>query len=103
MGKAPHMRAMIEQSVSFECLDNRLVKPGQFDEIVDVGQDLRDVALERCLQLQQVAHRVGSGVAGLKPLPVSPILESPRDAPVNSGLGRGLPFTRAKTRSQARD
>ena len=55
---------MTEQSVSFEWLDNELVKSGQFDETVDFGQDLRDVALERCLKLQQeVARRIGSGVA----------------------------------------
>ena len=92
---------MTEQRVAFEWLDNELVKSGQFDDMVDFGQDLRDVALERCLQLQQEARRG-------YPLPVSPVLRKTSDrslsgTPVNVRLGHGLPFTRATARSRARD
>ena len=40
------------------------MKSAQFiDEMVEFGEDLREVALERCMQLQPVARRLGSGVA----------------------------------------
>ena len=59
----PALRAICEQHVSLECLDNQLVKSAQYDEMLDCGEDLREVALQRCLQLQQVACRLASGVA----------------------------------------
>ena len=59
----PALRAICEQHVSIECLDNQFVKSAQYDEMVDFGEDLREVALQRCLQLQQVACRPGSAVA----------------------------------------
>ena len=61
--KVPALREICEQSVSLACLDNQFVKYAQFDDMVDCGEDLREVALERCLQLQQVVCRLGSGVA----------------------------------------
>ena len=60
----PALRAISEQSVSLECLDNQLVKSAQFDDdMVDCGEELREVALERCVQLQQIARQLGSGAA----------------------------------------
>ena len=57
--KLPEFKAMTKQTVALECLDNQLIKSAQYDEMVNVGEDLREVALERCMQLQQVARRLG--------------------------------------------
>ena len=43
------------------CLDDQLVKSAQYDEMVDCGEDLREVALERC-----VGTRSANGWLGLR-------------------------------------
>ena len=59
----PALRDICEQHISLECVEDQLVKSAQYDEMVNFGEDLHEVALERCVQLQQVARRLGSGCA----------------------------------------
>ena len=59
--KVPALRTICKQPVSLERLDDEFAKSAQFDDMVEFGEDLREVALERCLQLQPVARRASRG------------------------------------------
>ena len=61
--KVPHSREITHETAPIDCLDDELVQGVHFDEMVEIGQDLREVALERCVKLQQLARRLGSGAA----------------------------------------
>ena len=76
-GKLPHSSEMRDQSVPIDCLDDELVKGSHYDEMVANGQDLREVALERCVNLQQVARGLGCGQQAM--VGVSPFAHVARD------------------------
>ena len=56
--RPPRMRVLFQQTVDVHSLADTLPKRVDVDELLEFGQDFRDVAIQRCLALQQLAKRL---------------------------------------------